>query len=241
MRTVFNYDGHEFVVDSAKHQIFVDGKEATGKFAPIGAVVAALNEEDSQSCLVQTDIDNMPVEKMIAYGAPLTVAYPVIILGDYVIPANLLVRNDLEDDYNVYRAKLEALLLEAQSAAKQSVIAAQSAAEQSTIAAQSAATAKTEAAQSAEKAETFAGNIASAVNSAAQSALSAQSSAQSAASAINEVNAAKQSVVDSAASAKSEADRAKQSADAAKNAADEIKNVIGDINSVLDTINGEEV
>ena len=106
MQTVFNYNGHEIVVDGSKHIITIDGVTADGANRPTGAVVSKLNSADDNICMVKTELAAIEQEKNIAYGSPLKVGDPVIIIGSMVIPANLLVRNDLEDDYGVWQQKL---------------------------------------------------------------------------------------------------------------------------------------
>jgi hypothetical protein len=107
MKTEFNYGDINFIVDSAKHEIRINGDLAAGDYAPIGGVVVDTDVETPDICQVITNIGKNPQEKIIVYGAPFAIHDPVIILADWVIPANLLVRNDLEDDYGVYKAMLE--------------------------------------------------------------------------------------------------------------------------------------
>ena len=107
MKIEFNYNDIQFVVDPAQHQIFIDGKLADGKFAPIGGIVVDVDVEDPEVCKVITDADNAALEKIIVYGAPLRIGDKVIILDQYVIPADIFVRNDLEADYGYWSDKLK--------------------------------------------------------------------------------------------------------------------------------------
>ena len=107
MKTEFNYGDINFIVDSAKHEIRINGELTSGAYAPVGGVVVDMDVETPDICEVITNTGANPQEKIIVYGAPLSIDDPVIILADWVIPANLLVRNDLEDDYGVYKAMLE--------------------------------------------------------------------------------------------------------------------------------------
>jgi flagellar biosynthesis GTPase FlhF len=237
MKIEFNYNNIQFVVDSAKHQILIDGKEATGKFAPIGAVVVDTDDEDPQICMVKTDYDNEPIEKIIVYGAPFAVNDPVVILNDYVIPANLLVRNDLEDDYEVYKAKLEegvtTSLMIAQSAADQAVNSAQSAAN----AAQSAAAVANTVAVSVSAAKSAASSSAASADASENSAKAAASAAQSAAAVANTVTAS----VSAAQSAATNSENfANASAASAQSASDDA-NAVREIRSEIENYFGNEL
>ena len=106
MKTEFNYGDIKFEVDSATHEIYINGELASGAYAPVGGIVVDMDVETPDICEVITNIGDEPQEKIIVYGAPLSIKEPVIILGDWVIPSSLMVRNDLQDDYEVYKALL---------------------------------------------------------------------------------------------------------------------------------------
>jgi hypothetical protein len=88
MKITVKYDGIEFTIDPDEHQILINGKVAAGEFAPVGGVVVEVNAQDDTLCKVVTDLDDTPEEKKVVYGIPLEVKDKVIILKDYIIPAN---------------------------------------------------------------------------------------------------------------------------------------------------------
>ena len=89
MQMIFNCDGIEFIIDPDEHQILINGKVAAGEFAPVGGVVVEVNAQDDTLCKVVTDIDDTPEEKKVVYGILLEVKDKVLILKDYIIPANV--------------------------------------------------------------------------------------------------------------------------------------------------------
>ena len=88
MKITVKCDGIEFIIDPDEHQILINGKVAAGEFAPVGGVVVEVNSQDDNLCKVVTDLDDVPEEKKIVYGMPLAVKDKVLILKDYIIPAN---------------------------------------------------------------------------------------------------------------------------------------------------------
>lgn len=88
MQMIFYCDGIEFIIDPDEHQILINGKVAAGEFAPVGGVVVEVNLQDYTLCKVVTDLDDTPEEKKVVYGFPLAVKDKVLILKDYIIPAN---------------------------------------------------------------------------------------------------------------------------------------------------------
>jgi hypothetical protein len=107
MKIEFNYNDIQFVVDPAQHQILIDGQIADGIYAPVGGIVVDVDVEDPEICKVITDADNSAVEKIIVYGAPLKIGDKVIILDQYVIPADIFIRNDIEADYKYFSEMLQ--------------------------------------------------------------------------------------------------------------------------------------
>lgn len=201
MKIEFNYNDVQFVVDPAKHQILINGQIADGIYAPIGGIIVDVNDEDPEVCKVITDMDEHSLEKIIVYGAPLRISDKVIILGQYVIPADIFVRNDLEEDYGYWSEQLKQ---KAEQATAQLAASASLALAEVDTAKQSAL---------------------NDINTTRQSTLNNINTARQ--SALAEVDTARQSAI---AAVKTEADKAKQYADEIAKVIGDVNSILDTIN-----------
>ena len=107
MKTDFTYNNMKFEFYPDKQEILIDGEPASGDKAPVGGVVVDMDIETPDICQVIRNIGGEKEEKTIIYDAPLSINEPVIILGDYVVSANLMVRHDLSGEFEVYKEELK--------------------------------------------------------------------------------------------------------------------------------------